>query len=210
MLSNARRAAPGALLLLFASLPGAGWQPLFDGKSLQGWRETPFTGRGQVRAADGAIHLGPGMPMTGVTWTGSFPRGEYEIRFEAARMQGNDFFASMTFPVGDSFCTWVTGGWGGDIVGLSSIDGWDASDNETRTYVTFENGRWYAFRLQLSAGRIKAWIDGRQVIDVVIAGRTVELRRGEITLSAPLGFASYATAGAVRNIELRRLDSAAR
>ena len=56
--------------------------------------------------------------MTGVTWTGSFPRSDYEIRFEAARLAGNDFFATVTFPVQNSFCSLVTGGWGGDIVGL--------------------------------------------------------------------------------------------
>ena len=83
-------------------------------------------------------------------WTraGVFPKTNYEIRFEATRIKGGDFFASLTFPVGESHCTWVTGGWGGDIVGLSSLDGWDASDNETRTYYTFETSRWYAFRLQ--------------------------------------------------------------
>jgi hypothetical protein len=209
MPANAPLAVLGAMLLLPA-VACAEWQPMFDGKSLQGWRETPFTGRGEVRVQDGAIHLGPGMPMTGVTWTGSIPQTEYEVRFEAARMRGNDFFASMTFPVGDTFCTWVTGGWGGDIVGLSSIDGWDASDNETRSYVNFENGRWYALRLQVSAGRIKAWIDDQPVINVAITGRSVGLRHGEIKLSAPFGFASYATAGAVRRIEYRRLDSAAR
>jgi hypothetical protein len=94
------------------------WRSLFDGKSLQGWRETPFTGRGQVRVENAAIVLGAGMPMTGVTWTGSFPHADYEVRLEGVRRQGNDFFASVTFPAGDSFCTWVTGGWGGDIVGL--------------------------------------------------------------------------------------------
>ena len=102
----------------------AEWRPLFDGKSLQGWRETPFTGHGQARVENAAIVLAPGGPMTGVTFTGEFPKSNYEVRFEASRLQGNDFFASLTFPVGDSFCTWVTGGWGGDIVGLSSIDGW--------------------------------------------------------------------------------------
>jgi hypothetical protein len=195
-----------AVLVMPASAICAEWQSIFDGKSLEGWRETPFTGRGEVRVEDGAIRLGPGMPMTGVTWAGSFPQAEFEVRFEAARIQGNDFFASMTFPVGDSFCTWVTGGWGGDIVGLSSIDGWDASDNETRSYFNFENGRWYAMRLQVSAGRIQAWIDGQRVISVAVAGRSVELRRGEIKLSAPFGFASYSTAGAVRKIEYRRLN----
>ena len=202
---NRTGAALLAILLLPAAVVPSEWQPLFDGKSLDGWRETPFTGQGQVRIEQGAIHLGPGMPMTGITKTGAVPQTGYEVRFEAARLQGNDFFASLTFPVGDSFCTWVTGGWGGDIVGLSSIDGWDASDNETRSYFTFENGRWYAFRLQVSAGRIKAWIDNQAVIDVSIEGRTIGLRRGEIKLSAPFGFASYATAGGIRKIEYRRL-----
>jgi len=196
-----------ALVYLAADTqPKAGeWRPLFDGKSLQGWRETPFTGRGQVRVENGTIVLGPGAPMTGVTWTGSFPRADYEVRLEGARRQGNDFFTSMTFPVGDSFCTWVTGGWGGDIVGLSSIDGWDASENETRTYFNFENGRWYALRLRVAGDRITAWIDERPVIDVTIGGRSISLRHGEIKLSAPFGFASYATAGALRKIEYRLL-----
>ena len=177
----------------------AEWQPL------EGWRETPFTGRGEVRIEKGTVVLGRGKPMTGVNWTGSFPKSNYEVRLEAARLEGNDFFASMTFPVGDSFCTWVIGGWGGDIVGLSSIDGWDASDNETRSYFTFENGRWYALRLQVTKDRIQAWIDDRRVIDVSIAGRSVGLRHGEIRLSAPFGFASYGTKGALRKIEYRLL-----
>jgi hypothetical protein len=207
------RTATAFGLILVASLIPANtvgqdkpaWQPLFDGKSLQGWRETPFTGRGPVRLEKGTIVLGAGMPMTGVTWTESFPRSNYEFRFEGMRLQGNDFFASVTFPVGDSFCTWVTGGWGGDIVGLSSLDGWDASDNETRSYLNFENGRWYALRLQVTGDRIMAWIDDQPIINVGITGRSIGLRRGEIKLSAPFGFASYATTGAVRKIEYRLL-----
>ena len=143
--------------------------------------------------------------MTGVTWTGALPHSNYEVRFEAARQRGNDFFASLTFPVKDSFCTWVTGGWGGDIVGLSSLDGWDASDNETRSYLNFENGRWYSFRLRVTDDRIQAWINDQPIINVEIAGRSISLRRGEIKLSAPFGFASYNTAGDLRKIEYREL-----
>jgi hypothetical protein len=141
--------------------------------------------------------------MTGITLTREFPRSKYEVRFEAARLQGNDFFASLTFPVGNSFATWVTGGWGGDIVGISSIDGWDASDNETRSYFTFENGRWYAFRLNVAEDRIQAWIDDQPVVNVEIRGRTINLRPGDIKLSAPFGFASYNSTGALRKIEYR-------
>ena len=153
----------------------AGQTLLFDGKSLEGWKQTPFTGQGEVRVEEGTLVLGPGKPMTGITWTGSFPRSSYEVRFEAMRMQGNDFFASLTFPVGNSFATWVTGGWGGDIVGISSIDGWDASDNETRSYFNFENGRWYALRLEVTDDRSRPGSTSQPVVNVNIYGRTISL-----------------------------------
>jgi hypothetical protein len=182
-----------------------GWRPLLDGQSLAGWKETPFRDPGKVRVEQGTVFLDPGKPLTGITYTRELPKTNYELRFEAVRLRGNDFFATVTFPVGDSFCTWVAGGWGGDIVGLSSIDGWTANENETRSYFEFENGRWYRFRLRVESERIQAWIDDQRVVDAAIAGREIGLRRGEIELSAPLGFASYATAGAVRRIELRTL-----
>lgn len=199
------------LALLSASVTGnaqqgaANWKPLFDGKTLSGWQEAAFTGAGKVRVANGAIVLGRGAPMTGITWKADFPKASYEIRFDGSRQSGSDFFASLTFPVEDSFCTWVLGGWGGDIVGLSSIDGWDASDNETRSYFNFENGRWYAFRLRVTPDRISAWIDDERVINVVIAGREIGLRPGPTKLTTPLGLMSYGTEGAVRKFEYRTL-----
>ena len=179
------------------------WKPLFNGVALGEWKATPFERSPVPRVGDGAILLPAGQPLTGVTWSGTFPTTDFELRFEALRLQGGDFFASVTFPAGGNFATLVLGGWGGDIVGISSIDGWDASDNETRTYINFETGRWYAFRLQVSKERIMAWIDGERVVNVEIAGRTISLRRGEMKLSAPLGFASYNTAGKIRKIEYR-------
>lgn len=182
---------------------GEGWKPLFDGKGLGQWRETEFARRPAVAVREGAIVLTAGQPLSGVTWAGEFPKPDYELRFEARRTLGGDFFASVTFPAGGNFATWVLGGWGGDIVGISSIDGWDASDNETRSYMNFENGRWYAFRLRVSEERIEAWIDGSRVVNAPIRGRTISLRPGDIKLSAPLGFASYNTTGEVRKIEWR-------
>lgn len=187
------------LILLSAALAAQQWRPV------TGWQETKFTGHGAARVENGVIFLDPGAPMTGVTRAGDFPKTDYEIRYEAVRLKGGDFFASLTFPVGDSHCTWVTGGWGGDIVGLSNIDGWDASDNETRSYFTFEPNRWYAFRIQVTAGAIRVWIDEQSVVNVPIAGRKIDLRRGEMNLSTPLGFASYNTAGGIRKVEYRPL-----
>jgi hypothetical protein len=181
------------------------WKPLFDGRSLAGWRATPFTNAATPRVENGQILLPPGGPLTGITWTAAFPATHYEIRFEAARLRGNDFFASLTFPAGGDYCTWVAGGWGGDIVGLSNIDGQTAADNETRSYFTFENARWYRFRLRVTPESISAWIDDERVIHAGIAGREISLRPGDIKLSAPLGFASFASEGAIRKAEFRLL-----
>jgi hypothetical protein len=193
-----------ALLGSAALATAADWQPMFDGKSLgDRWRVAAFARHPEIRVENGAIILTNGAPLSGVNYTGTFPKTNYEVRFEASRMKGNDFFASLTAPAGESFITLVTGGWGGDIVGLSSIDGWDASENETRTYFNFEPNRWYALRLRVTPDKISAWIDDQQVVNVSIAGRELSLRPGDIKLSAPFGFASYNTMGAVRNVEFR-------
>jgi hypothetical protein len=194
-------AAVGALTGYAA--PGA-WIPLFDGSSLKGWKETPFRGHGEVTIKDSTIIIGKGK-MTGITWTGEFPKSGYEIRFEAARLEGKDFFAGITFPVKESFCSWINGGWDGTVVGLSSLDGDDASENDTSTARDFVTGRWYSFRLAVTDDRIRCWVDEKDVIDADIKGRRVGLRPGETELCAPLGFASYATVGGLRKVEYRLL-----
>jgi len=199
------RAAPGEAPQAAAVQPRAGeWQSMFDGKSLQGWRETPFSGRGKVRVEDGTIVLGTGA-LTGITWAGSFPRSNYEVRLEAARLDGTDFFAGITFPVEDAYCSWINGGWGGLVVGLSSLDGRDASENETMIERHFTKGRWYALRLRVTEDRIQAWIDDERIIDVALEEREISLRPGEIDRCAPFGIASYSTVGALRKIEYRVL-----
>lgn len=203
-ISLAAGSAVWAPLMSDAQTGSAEWKPLFDGTSLNGWRETPFSGRGKVRVEDGTIVLGNGA-MTGVTWTGVFPKSNYEVRLDAMRVEGQDFFAGITFPVHDSFCSWINGGWGGVVVGLSSLDGMDASENETSTSLAFENGRWYGLRLRVTDGRIQAWIDEEAAIDVSIVDRGIDLRPGEIELSKPFGIASYSTTAKLRKLEYRTL-----
>lgn len=203
------RVINAALVTLLASGVASSqsyWKPLFDGASLKGWRETPFTGRGKVTVGDGAIVLGKGV-LTGVTWSGEFPKFNYEIQLEAMKVDGHDFFAGITFPVHDSFCTWINGGWGGTVVGLSSLDDLDASENDTSFRRTFESGRWYALRLRVTEDRIQAWIDGELAIDAYFATRVIGLRPGEIERSTPMGIASYSTMAKLRKIEYRVFDT---
>ena len=194
-----------AALLAAGPLAGAEWRSLFDGKSLAGWKESDFFGAGKVTVEKGVITIGSGV-LTGITWAAPalpFPTSNYEIRIEAARLKGSDFFAGITFPVKDSFCTWINGGWGGEVVGLSSIDGADASMNETTFTRKFELGRWYSLRLRVTPATISAWIDDELVIEAGIANKWIALREGDIDQSIPFGIATYSTVAGVRKIEWR-------
>jgi hypothetical protein len=184
--------------------PEAPWQRLFDGRSLAGWKSTNFGGEGEVSASDNSLILDLGSPLTGVNYTREFPKSNYEIRVEANRLEGRDFFCGLTFPVGDSFCSLIVGGWGGAVVGLSCIDGKDASENETTQIMKLDNDRWYRFRLRVTPEQIQAWIDDKLTIDQDIRGRKI-YTRSEVDLSQPLGFATYETRAALRNIEYRLL-----
>ncbi len=186
----------------------AEWQSLFDGKSLAGWSVTPFAGHGDVEITDGLLVLNQGI-LTGVNFTNATPKVDYEVELEARRTQGIDFFCGLTFPVRDSFATLVVGGWGGSVVGISSINGEDAAHNATTTYRRFENDHWYKIRLAVTADKLNAWIDGAAVIQADIRGKTIALRAGEIEASKPFGLASWSTAAEFRNLRLRRLETAA-
>ena len=178
---------------------------LFDGKTLKGWKPANFGGEGPVTVRDGQIVLERGDPLTGITWDGgAIPRMDYEISLEAMKLNGSDFFCGLTFPVGDSFCSLILGGWGGTVVGLSSLDGMDASDNETSTSMNFASGRWYRIRLRVVPGKITAWLDDKVIVDASTKGRRISIRP-EVNLSTPLGVASYRTEAALRNISIRTI-----
>ena len=183
-----------------------GWISLFDGKTLKGWEITKFGGEGEVEVKDGQLILNTGSDLTGVHTNRKLPKVNYEDELEAMRVDGYDFFCGLTFPVKDSPCTLILGGWGGGVVGLSSIDGYDASENETTTYREFKNGKWYRVRLRVTDDRIQAWLDGEKIVDQDITGRKLSIR-SEVALSKPFGFATWQTTAALRKIRLRELDS---
>ncbi|MCL5282730.1 MAG: DUF1080 domain-containing protein [Planctomycetes bacterium] len=188
-----------------APAPETGRQiSLFDGKTLGQWKVTDFGGQGEVSVKDGAIHMATGSYMTGITWTGPVIRMNYEITLEAMRVEGSDFFCGLTFPVGEKPCTLILGGWGGSLCGLSSIDHFDASENSTTRMISFENGKWYRVRLRVVPNRIQAWLNDEDLVDADITDKNIDIRI-EVEASKPLGIATWNTAGAVRNIKLKKL-----
>ena len=185
------------------AIAGEGWQVMFDGKSLAGWKVTDFDIHGPVECRSGLMVLSLGTPFTGVNWTNKFPEKNYEVTLEAMRVEGPDFFCGLTVPVRDSFCSLIVGGWGGSLVGISSLDDLDASENETTSFETFEKERWYQIRMRVTGKKIQAWIDDHKVIDVDITEKRISLRPGDIELSKPFGIATWDTAAVIREVKMR-------
>ena len=247
--------------------PDDGWLSLFNGKDLSGWEETDYAGRGNVNVQNGELHIENGLVITGVTYTNktALPKTNYEIEYEAKKLNGTDFFGLLTFPVGDAHASLVTGGWGGAVTGISSINSMDASENNTTVYLKFNKDHWYKFRLSVTPDNLSVWMTPKehliplnatvasvvksyqedaakagqtltaeqaesalrainpkldenipardtiyfpgeaQIINETIKDKVVNMRVGEIELSAPLGFATFQTYGVLRNIRIRRI-----
>lgn len=183
---------------------------LFNGKTLDGWSVADkhfFADSGKVSVKDGVLILEAGTPGTGVRCENPFPKINYEVSLQAQRIEGNDFFCGMTFPVNDSHCSLILGGWGGTVVGLSNVDGESAVDNETATGMTFKNGRWYDIRLRVADDGIKVWIDGEVLIDLESLEHQFDIWWEQEPMK-PFGIASWYTKAGLRNIKLQRLDKA--
>jgi hypothetical protein len=192
------------------------WKTLSDGTSLKDWKITEFGGEGAVEVQDGAILLPQGSELTGIHWAGApLAKRNYELVLEAKKIDGSDFFCGVVFPVGDSFCSFVVGGWGGGVVGLSAVDGLYAVDNETATYDSFDRNRWHKIRLRVSDQHIQAWItkandkgefkDEKRVVNLATTGKKLSVHPA-VDLSKPLGISCFSTVAAVKNIRFRELS----
>lgn len=183
---------------------GDGWKPLFNGRDLEGWKITNFGGEGDVFVENGDIVITQGADLSGIHTEQELPKSNYEVQFEAMREQGSDFFAGLTFPVKDSHCSLILGGWGGGVCGISSLDGMDASENDTTSYQEFRKGEWYKVRIEVRDNHLNAWVNDKSIVDVDTTGRRIGTRF-EVDRSKPFGFATYATTGRIRNAKIRPL-----
>ncbi|MDB6075294.1 MAG: hypothetical protein JWO89_2934 [Verrucomicrobiaceae bacterium] len=182
---------------------------LFDGKSLDDWQSVDNGGSGAVDVADGEmlIHAGEGLSGTVYKKAKDLPLMNYELTAETMRTEGSDFFCGLTFPVGklDTCLTLIMGGWGGAVTGISSIDGLDASENNTSSYQRFKDNQWYKVKLRVTPKEIRVWIDDKEVVNTDIEGKKLGLRPGPIESYAPLSFTTYQTSAAFKNVKVQSL-----
>jgi hypothetical protein len=144
--------------------------------------------------------------MTGITRLGKdFPQENYEMQWSAQRVDGSDFFAGVTFPVGKEFCSFICGGWGGGLVGISSINGNDASENETASFRDFKNKKWYHFKIRVDAIHITVWLDDEQILQVARENRRFSVR-AEVMRSRPLGYCVFQSRVLVKDWQFRAIQ----
>jgi hypothetical protein len=189
------------IFIMISSISMQDQKILFDGVSLDGWELIDYTGHGDVYVADSTVIIGAGKEISGIRWTGDFPKSNFEVTLDAKRVKGSDFFLGMTFPVKESYMTLVLGGWGGSVTGLSSIDGYDAADNSTGSSYNFKQDQWYKVRLRVTDEMIEAWVDKDYIVGFRIDGSYLSLR-WEMDSSVPFGLTTYRTLGAMKNIRL--------
>jgi hypothetical protein len=187
------------------SQPEVAWKSVLPKDGLEGWEVTNFGGEGETDNKDGTLMLGRGEPMTGITRLGKdFPTDNFEMQWSAQRAEGSDFFAGVTFPVGKEHCSFICGGWGGGLIGISSINGNDASENETASYRNFKNGEWYRFKVRVDKANITVWLNDEQIIAVARENRKFSVR-AEVMRSRPLGYCVFQSKVFVKDWEYRTL-----
>ena len=169
------------------------------------WDTIDFAGGAESSVTANTLEIGSGEELTGIYWDGAdLPVNNYELRMQARRTEGIDFFCGPVFPVNDSHCCLIVGGWAGATVGLSNIDDKDASQNETTRLMSFDDNRWYDIRIRVLPDRIIAWIDDDCVIYQNIAGRKISLR-GDTEICTPMGMCTFQTKAEIRKLTLQRI-----
>ncbi|MEM8668464.1 MAG: family 16 glycoside hydrolase [Planctomycetota bacterium] len=176
-----------------------------DWKTLKGkWKACQFGGEGAVEFKDGVVKMEFGDPLTGIRWEGDVLKENYEVELEARRTDGFDFFCGLTFPVGKDHVSFILGGWGGGVVGISSIDGQDASENSTTSFRNFDNDKWYKVRVRVEPNKITCWIDDKVACDTERKDIEFDIRY-EMDPCTPLGIAAFQCKSELRNIRMRKI-----
>ena len=185
---------------------------LFDGKTIKGWEACNYAGIGEIKVIPktASLRINRGEILSGIKLKEfdkrKLPNVNYEISLEGRRVEGDDFFCCLTFPHKKTNATFVLGGWGGSVCGISSIDFMDAMENSTMSVMDFDKEKWYKVRLIVTENRFQGFVDKKRIVNVGIKGRKIGMRFGEIEESLPLGISTFQTTGEFKNISIRPLN----
>lgn len=164
------------LLTLLALAPAAAWTPLWDGKTLQGFRQ--LGGKATYAAENGTIvgRTVPGTPNSFLVTDKMY--GDFELEFEVK--------ADETVNSGVQFRSASVPGYRDGVVHGYQVEidtnnpatagslyeeqrrGWlqDATKNSDRAKKAFKNGQWNKYRVVAKGDHFQTWVNGVQVADM--------------------------------------------
>lgn len=174
--------AAGALLLL-AGLPQSasadhhGWKSLFNGKSLDGWVQK--NGTATYRIENNAIvgKTAEGSPNSFLCTQKLY--GDFDLEFEVmvdnqlnsgvqirSQTKGGTNSGRVNGPQVEIEASGPNGAESGYIYG-EAAGGWMTPEDKRKPHKVFKDGEWNAYRVLAEGPRIRVWINGTLISDLV-------------------------------------------
>ncbi|MEO2034281.1 MAG: DUF1080 domain-containing protein [Planctomycetaceae bacterium] len=227
-LGRIARAALALCLLATPSFADDGWKPLFDGKTLNGWKKDDL-GQAEYQVVDGTIHgrTVEGSPNTFLASEQEY--GDFELEFEVKvhdqlnsgcqiRSRGKTDADLKDVPKekrkgslgrfhGPQVEIEASPGQSGYIYGEATGRGWLSPEplDADHAHSHMKNGQWNHFRIVAKGPRIQTWINGVMVADLTDDGIYKTHPKGHIGLQVhgiSSGTGPYDVAW--RNIRIRK------
>jgi hypothetical protein len=172
-----------ALVGLLGHAHAAGdWVTLFDGKTLDGWVQR--NGTAIYRVVDGTIvgRTSEGSPNSFLTTEQTY--GDFELEFEVrvddalnsgvqirsgtrqrSTGEGTDDRAGRGF--GPQVEIEASPGLAGFIYGEATARGWLSPKEQLKPHEHFRNGDWNRYRIVARGSRIRTWVNGQAIEDLM-------------------------------------------
>jgi hypothetical protein len=161
---------------------GGDWVTLFDGKTLDGWVQR--NGTASYRVVDGAIvgRTSEGSPNSFLTTEQGY--GDFELEFEVKvddalnsgvqirsrtepRSTGEGADAAAGHVFGPQVEIEASPGLAGFIYGEATGRGWLTPENRRKPHEHFRNGDWNRYRIVARGPRIRTWVNGQAIEDLM-------------------------------------------
>ena len=211
----------GLCLFVLPAVAEEGWVTLFNGRDLQGWKQ--HGGQATYRVEDGAI-VGLNGPGQNTFLCTEREYGDFELQFEvrlfaplnsgvqvrSKARQESERGEAREFVYGPQIEIERSPGEAGYIYG-ERIGGWMTPESALKPHEHFRNDDWNQYRIVAEGPRIRTWVNGQLVSDLVDEKVHRDHARGFIGLQVHSAKAEPGTLKvAWRNVRVRDLAPAKR
>ncbi|MFE7956070.1 MULTISPECIES: ThuA domain-containing protein [unclassified Streptomyces] len=162
--------------------PENGYRPLFDGTSLDGWRQA---GPGSFTLSDdGTLTSSGGM---GLLWYANQSFGSYSLKLDWKTAGDDNSGVFVGFPPSDDPWSAVNNGYEVQIDATDvpekttgSVYGFQSADLKKRDLALNPPGEWNTYEIRVQGERLRVWLNGVQINDFTNTDPARSLTDGHI------------------------------